>query len=79
MSASNVIPFPDPADSPLRGAAREAAIRAYRDGVARLADDAVAKAFNEACRLPGCGELAIADAVPLFVQAFRTEVSRFGL
>jgi CRISPR/Cas system CMR subunit Cmr4 (Cas7 group RAMP superfamily) len=76
---SNVISFPDLTGDTLKGAARQAALQVYRDGVASIVSDAVGKAFSEAGRLPGCGSLDIADAALLFVQAFRNEISRIGV
>jgi hypothetical protein len=68
---SNIIPFRDP-DAPLDGAER----KAYWKAAEAVAAYTVAKAFSAACRQPGCGRLGCEDALPLFVTAFRRELSK---
>jgi hypothetical protein len=76
-SASNVIPFRDP-DVPLENAEREAAIKAYREVAAAIAEQAVAQAFCVLGRLPACRRLGCEDVYPLFGEAFRREVDKSG-
>jgi hypothetical protein len=73
----SVIPFRDP-DAPPEGAERRAAIKAYYKAAEAIAADAVARAFSAASRQPDCRRIDLNDAVPLFVAAFRRELSRSG-
>jgi hypothetical protein len=72
-----VIAFRVP-DAPLEGAERHAAIAAYWKAAEAIAADTVAKAFSAASRQPDCRRIDLNDAVPLFVAAFRRELSKSG-
>jgi hypothetical protein len=74
MSA-DVIRFRDP-DAPLDGQARDAALKLLRDVCREIAAQAVSRGFTEVCKTPGCGELSIEDALPVFVEAMRRQLSR---
>jgi hypothetical protein len=74
---SKVIPFRDP-EAALEGAERKAAIKAYWKAAEAIAAQTVAKAFSAVSRQPGCRRLGIDDALPLFLAAFRRELSKSG-
>jgi hypothetical protein len=78
METSNVVPLFGP-DAPLRGRARIAAISVYREALPEIAAKAIGDAFSLTCRLPGCADLSIEDALPMFVSAFRQELDKPAL
>jgi hypothetical protein len=76
---SNVIQlFRDP-DAPLEGAEREAAVQAYRKAAAAIAAHTVGKAFSVLVTAPGCRGLGCEDVLPLFVQAFSSEIAKASM
>lgn len=77
MSA-DIIPFRDPS-APMEGAARDAALELCREGCRGIAAHAVSRAFSEVCKLPGCEQLSIDDAIQVFVEAMQRELSRAEL
>lgn len=76
MSIS-VIPFRDPS-APLPFKKRIAARKAYREGMATLAQRAVEDAFVASARLLGADGILLEDAMSLFVAAMRRELRRTG-
>jgi hypothetical protein len=66
--------FGDP-PAPLEGAKREAAIQCYREAAAVIAHEAIGKAFSVLATVPGCRGLGCEEVLPLFVQAFGSEIA----
>jgi hypothetical protein len=77
---STVTPFRFPSmpaqDLPLQGAEREAAIETFRQAAPVIAAHAVGKAFSALSQWPACRGLGCEDFLPLFVEAFRHELSK---
>jgi hypothetical protein len=73
---SNVISFPDPCGAALVGKARDKAMAIYREAAANHVEKAMSSAFSACCRISGTAGLGLDDAVYLFCQAVRAEVSK---